>query len=185
MSVSDDIVENGRSEISQRVIHLDKVCFPESQVSRLPLESCKQHCKGHERLVVLKPDTLQLPFALLGYARQFFVANALKFEDREERSMNQCRSRQKLLESFERHWSLLISGEIPMDQSLVHTFSWGNSYGPMVLKVLLKFPPTLALVHGWLFPVRRTRPSTECLVNFVGDAPEQSKSRHVYTISFL
>ena len=29
-----------------------------------------------------------------------------------------------------------------MDQSLVHTFSWGNSYGPMVLKVLQKFPPT-------------------------------------------
>ena len=29
---------------------------------------------------------------------------------------------------------------------------YGNSYGPMVLKVLLKFPPTLALVHGWLFP---------------------------------
>ena len=27
-----------------------------------------------------------------------------------------------------------------MDQSSVHTFSWGNSYGPMVLKVLLKFP---------------------------------------------
>ena len=40
-----------------------------------------------------------------------------------------------------------------MDQSLVHTFSWGNSYGPMVLKVLLKFPPTLLLVHGWLLPV--------------------------------
>ena len=39
-----------------------------------------------------------------------------------------------------------------MDQSLVHTFSWGNLHGPMVLKVLLKFPPTLALVHGWLFP---------------------------------
>ena len=35
---------------------------------------------------------------------------------------------------------------------LVHTNSWGNSYGPMVLKVLQKFPPTLALVHGWLFP---------------------------------
>ena len=33
------------------------------------------------------------------------------------------------------------SGEIHMDQSLVHTFSWGNSYGPMVLKVLQKFPP--------------------------------------------
>ena len=41
-----------------------------------------------------------------------------------------------------------------MDQSLVHTFSWGNSYGPMVLKVLLKFHPALVLVHGWLFPAR-------------------------------
>ena len=39
-----------------------------------------------------------------------------------------------------------------MDQSLVNTFSWGNSYGPMVLKVLPKFAPTLGLVHGWLFP---------------------------------
>ena len=28
----------------------------------------------------------------------------------------------------------------------------GNSYGPMVLKVILKFPPAQALVHGWLFP---------------------------------
>ena len=27
-----------------------------------------------------------------------------------------------------------------MDQSLVHTFSWGNLYGPMVLNVLQKFP---------------------------------------------
>ena len=64
----------------------------------------------------------------------------------------QCRSRLKLSENFERHWSIRISGEIHVDQSLVHTFSWGNSYGPMVLKVLLKFPPTLVLVHGWLFP---------------------------------
>ena len=39
-----------------------------------------------------------------------------------------------------------------MDQSLVHNFSWGNPYGPMVLKVLQNFPPTLVLVHGWLFP---------------------------------
>ena len=54
--------------------------------------------------------------------------------------MDQYRSRLKLSENFERHWSILISGEIHMDQSLVHTFSWGNSYGPMVLKVLLKFP---------------------------------------------
>ena len=67
--------------------------------------------------------------------------------------MDQYRSRLKLSENFERHWSILISGEIHMDQSLVHTFSWGDSYGPMVLKVLLKFPPTLVLVHGWLFPV--------------------------------
>ena len=66
--------------------------------------------------------------------------------------MDQCRSRLKLSENFERHWSIQISGEIHMDQSLVHTFSWGNSYGPMVLKVLQKFPPTLVLVHGWLFP---------------------------------
>ena len=67
--------------------------------------------------------------------------------------MDQYRSRLKLSENFERHWSIQISGEIHMDQLLVHTFSWGNSYGPMVLKVLLKFPPTLVLVHGWLFPV--------------------------------
>ena len=71
---------------------------------------------------------------------------------REEHSMDQCRSRLKLSENFERHWSILIPGEIHMDQSLVHTFSWGNSYGPIVLKVLLKFPPALVLVHGWLFP---------------------------------
>ena len=68
--------------------------------------------------------------------------------------MDQCRSRLKLSESFERHWSIQISGENHMDQSLVHTFSWGNLYGPMVLKVLPKFPPTLVLVHGWLFPER-------------------------------
>ena len=49
---------------------------------------------------------------------------------REEHSMDQCRSRPKLSENFERHWSIRISGEIHMDQSLVHTFSWGNSYGP-------------------------------------------------------
>ena len=73
---------------------------------------------------------------------------------REEHSMDQYRSRPKLSENFERHWSIRISGETHMDQSLVHTFSWGNSYGPMVLKVLQKFLPTLVLVHGWLFPVQ-------------------------------
>ena len=71
---------------------------------------------------------------------------------REDHSMDQYRSRLQLSENFEHHWSIQISGEIHMDQSLVHTFSWGNSYGPMVLKVFLKFPPTLVLVHGWLFP---------------------------------
>ena len=70
----------------------------------------------------------------------------------EEHSMDQYRSRLKLSENFECHWSIPFPGEIHMDQSLVHTFSWGNSYGPMVLKVLLMFPPTLVLVHGWLFP---------------------------------
>ena len=71
--------------------------------------------------------------------------------------MDQYRSRLKLSENFERHWSIPISGEIHIDQSLVHTFSWGNSYGPMVLKVLPKFPLTLVLVHGWLFPVNSPR----------------------------
>ena len=56
----------------------------------------------------------------------------------------------KLSENFERHWSIRISGEIHIG----HTFSWGNSYGSTVLNVLLKFPPTLVLVHGWLFPVK-------------------------------
>ena len=76
--------------------------------------------------------------------------------------MDQYRSRLKLSENFERHWSVLILGEIRMDQSLVHTFSWGNSYGPMILKVLLKFPLALALVHGWLFPVKRETPRNPC-----------------------
>ena len=40
----------------------------------------------------------------------------------EPSSIDQCRSRLKLSEKFERHWSILISGEIHMDQSLVHTF---------------------------------------------------------------
>ena len=37
---------------------------------------------------------------------------------REEHSMDQCRSRPKLSENFERHWSILILGE--------------NSYGPII-----------------------------------------------------
>ena len=45
---------------------------------------------------------------------------------REEHSMDQHRSRLKLSENFERHWSILDLGDIHMDQSLVHAFSWGE-----------------------------------------------------------
>ena len=31
-------------------------------------------------------------------------------------------------------------------------FFQGNLHGPMALKVRQKFPPSLALVRGWLFP---------------------------------
>ena len=76
-------------------------------------------------------------------------------ECREEHSMDQCRSRLKLWENFERRWSIPISGEIHMDQSLVHTFSWGNSYAPMVHKVLLKFPSyTENLVRAKIAPLQ-------------------------------
>ena len=63
-------------------------------------------------------------------------------------SMDQYLSRLKLSENCERPWSIRISpGPIIGPYEIL-----GNSYGPMVLKVLLKFPPTLVLVHGWLFP---------------------------------
>ena len=65
---------------------------------------------------------------------------------REEQSMDEYRSRLKLSENFERHWSILISGEIHMDQSLVHTFSWGNSYG---LESSSKVPP-YAGIGPWM-----------------------------------
>ena len=39
---------------------------------------------------------------------------------------------------------------LPMAPAL---FSGKNSHGPMALKVRQKLPPTLVLVHGWLFPV--------------------------------
>ena len=60
-----------------------------------------------------------------------------------------------------------------MDQSLVHTFSWGNSSGPMVLKVLLKFPPTLALVHGWLFPEKVSKTSSGLLERSVNKVSQK------------
>ena len=36
-------------------------------------------------------------------------------------SMDQCRSRLKLSENFQDLWSMRISGEVHMDQSLIHT----------------------------------------------------------------
>ena len=62
--------------------------------------------------------------------------------------------------------TILISGEIHMNRSLVHIFSCGNSYGPMVPESSLKFPPTLVtLVHGWLFPGLTLLPSDTKLGN--------------------
>ena len=83
--------------------------------------------------------------------------------------MDQYRSRLKLSENFERHWSIRISGEIHMDQSLVHNFFGGNEYGPMVLKDLLKFPPTLALVHGCALTrkKRKKHPLTQAVLDGV------------------
>ena len=65
----------------------------------------------------------------------------------------------QFLKNFERHWSIRISGAI--------SFPGGNSYGPIIRPYLFLgkfawtngpessskvFPPTLVLVHGWLFP---------------------------------
>ena len=50
---------------------------------------------------------------------------------REKHSMDQYRSRPKLAENFERHWSIRISGEIHMDKSIgpylfLGKFVWTN-----------------------------------------------------------
>ena len=51
-----------------------------------------------------------------------FPGGSLTVElNREEHSMDQYRSRLKLSENFERH-----------SMALVHTFSWGDSYGPII-----------------------------------------------------
>ena len=67
--------------------------------------------------------------------------------------MDQYRSRLKLSENFERHWSIRISGEIHVDQSLVHAFSWGNSYGSMVRSSKVcpytDIGPWMALPSSW------------------------------------
>ena len=58
--------------------------------------------------------------------------------------------------------------EIRMDRSSVHTFSWGNSYGPMVLKVLLKFPPSICTVgfqgvSSWPVPYHAPRAHSQSM----------------------
>ena len=47
-----------------------------------------------------------------------------------------------------------------MDQSLVHTFSLENSYGPMVLKVLQKLPPYTG-IGPWMALPRKTENAVE------------------------
>ena len=50
-----------------------------------------------------------------------------------------------------------------MDQSLVHMNSWGNSYGPMILKVLLKFPPYTG-IGPWMALPRGFEPEDQAEV---------------------
>ena len=68
--------------------------------------------------------------------------------------MDQYRSRLKLSENFERHWSIRISGEIHVDQSLVHTFSSGNAYGSNFLR------PPKAVLEGVLYSTFPSPPKT-------------------------
>ena len=51
---------------------------------------------------------IELYLVQCGICRGFLV--------REEHSMDRCRSRRKLSENLERHWSIRISGEMHMDQ---------------------------------------------------------------------
>ena len=67
---------------------------------------------------------------------------------REEHSMDQYRSRPKLSENFEGHWSIPFPGEIHTDRSMVHTFSWEIRMDQWSWKFFKSFPHTLALVHG-------------------------------------
>ena len=78
--------------------------------------------------------------------------------------MDQYRSRLKLSENFERHWSILISGEIHMDQSLVHTFPGEirTTNGP---ESSSKVSPYTGSGHGWLFPIPDAQTVTEASRN--------------------
>ena len=76
---------------------------------------------------------------------------------REEHSMDRCWCRAELSESFGGHWSISISGEIRMDQWPFALF-WSFRESRMDQwrwKFVKKFPPRVALVHGWLFPDAR------------------------------
>ena len=63
--------------------------------------------------------------------------------------MDQYRSRLKLSENFERHWSTRISGEIHMDQSLVHTFFLGKFVWTNGPESSSKVPPYTGLHWYW------------------------------------
>ena len=93
--------------------------------------------------------------------------------------MDQYRSKLKLSENFERHWSIRISGEIHMDQSLVHTFSWKKLYGPMVLDVFLKFPPYTG-IGPWMALPRQTCTLQTCTLIHINALPlgEPGGDRH-------
>ena len=90
---------------------------------------------------------------------------------RQEHSMDQCRSRLKLPENLEPHWSIPFSWGNSYGSNIGPYLFLRNSYGPMVLKVLQKFPPAPAPVHGWLFPAylrHLSRNSGECGGTFAG-----------------
>ena len=87
---------------------------------------------------------------------------------RKEHSMDQCLSRLKLSENLERHWSIQISGEIHMDQSLVHTFFlekfvWTN--GP---ESSSKVSPYTGIGPGTALPRIRTRLADKRLMGYSG-----------------
>ena len=65
-------------------------------------------------------------WGVAGRASDFSRASGNSLHFKEEHSMDQCLSRLKLSENFERHWSILFSGEIHMDQSWSIPFPGGK-----------------------------------------------------------
>ena len=99
-------------------------------------------------------------------SKQIFFRSCRGFSKfREERSMDQYRSRPKLSENFEHHWSIPISGGNSYGPIIGPYLFLGNSYGPMVLKVLQKVSPYtgngpwMALPRNWSFE----SPGVDCV----------------------